>query len=169
MSSQTTHETPSLTDWAKSNINSLYELHSTSGEGQQAQQSGAGLVFAPNAQIFHNHKQVTVEEFQKEMSQSFGSVGSSVEWKECVEIPESKETPHTGIVAGFLVVTRTMKFRIRAAPAQNNTFISISAKIEDSNTEGDEQGDRRRVVQLFHTAVTKAAPVHLAGIQGKHG
>ncbi|THU90352.1 hypothetical protein K435DRAFT_728446 [Dendrothele bispora CBS 962.96] len=156
--------TPSLTDWAKTRIGSLYELHSTSGEEQQAQQTGAGLVFAPNVQIFHNHKQTSPEDFQKEISQTFGSVGSSVEWKECVEVPG--EDSREGIVAGFLVVTRTLKFRIRAGPAKNNTFVSFSAKIEeDANSEADGQGDRRRIVQLFHTSSSKAAPVHLHGMQ----
>jgi hypothetical protein len=89
-----------LSDWAKSKITGLYELHSPSGssEEQAEQQSNADdtrfrFVFAPDAVIFHNHSKVSAEEFRKEISQTFGAVGSSVEWKECVEIPESKERP----------------------------------------------------------------------------
>ncbi|KAF5362762.1 hypothetical protein D9758_011730 [Tetrapyrgos nigripes] len=166
-------DTPlSLTEWAQSRINSLYELHSTSESAEEPESTGAGTkfssIFAPNAVIYHNHSQISVEEFQKEISQAFGAVGSNVEWKECVESPESKENSQAGIVAGFLHVTRTLKFRIRASPAKNNTFICISAKIEEDPTfDADEHGDHRRITQLFHTSVSKAAPVHFHTVKAQ--
>ncbi|KAF9269893.1 hypothetical protein L218DRAFT_992573 [Marasmius fiardii PR-910] len=144
----------SLTEWAQSKLNNMFELSRQSSEDLQAH---FNTTFSPNAQILMNHVPISAPEFQKRISESSGGTAKvSVEWKDVMEDSQA------GIVAGFLVLTRSMVFRIRAAPAQNHTFLNISAKIEeDSSAQPDEHGDKRRIVHLVYTSVTKPAAVHL--------
>ncbi|ESK83496.1 hypothetical protein Moror_4881 [Moniliophthora roreri MCA 2997] len=140
----------SLTEWAQSNLNALFEH---SGEQEDTFSSQFNATFSPNASILMNHETISVDEYKKRISQTLVTASSSVEWKDVLEDTEA------GVVAGFLVITRTMKFRIRAAPAKNYTYITISAKIA-------QEGGERRIVNLVHTFTSKAAPIHIQPVQG---
>ena len=90
-------------------------------------------------------------------------------------------------MAGFLIVNRSLKYRIRAAPAQIHTVVNISAKFvphlmspifllthsipfhrveQCVASEADEHGDRRRIVHLFMTSVDKRPPIHFQTLPG---
>ncbi|KAK1235124.1 hypothetical protein PQX77_001660 [Marasmius sp. AFHP31] len=157
--------TASLTEWAQSNISKIFELSTDSSEKDNLQQLFE-TVFATNVQILMNHETISLDEFKGRISKTFATSNASVEWKEVMEVPAENGTDEkqVGIVAGFFVLTRSMTFRIRAAPAQNNTSVTVSAKIEHhESAQPDEHGDRRRIVNLILTSGTKAAPVHLHG------
>jgi hypothetical protein len=83
-----------------------------------------------------------------------------------------------GIVAGVMTVTRTSKFRVRAAPVRTQSVIIFSSKyvyvvwlsiqqvliescrIEtDPSVSADLSGDRRRITQLFQTVVHQPVPI----------
>lgn len=86
------------------------------------------------------------------------------------------------MVAGTLIITRSMMFLIRAAPAQRLTHINFSAKydpnftqrcyhshlnsrvehLEDSNVQADENDDGRRITSLYLTSVDTVPPIHFA-------
>ncbi|KAF9077040.1 hypothetical protein BDP27DRAFT_1313017, partial [Rhodocollybia butyracea] len=133
----------SLTEWAQSHFTAFFE-HNTTSASNDAQDdptpdqspsldSQIQAMFSPNAQIFMNHTgPLSVGDFTKQMGQAFGTNQTSVEWKESFEVDDQAqdktEEGKTGIFAGYLIVTRTLKFRIRAAPAKNYTTISLSAK-----------------------------------------
>ncbi|KAJ3874669.1 hypothetical protein F5051DRAFT_416154 [Lentinula edodes] len=129
----------SLTEWVQSRFSGLYEHPSPDTSDTNTTQSRIQSMFTPTAQIYLNHTgPVPLEEFTKNLEQTFGTNKTEVEWKECFEVPDSnkeeKDDNHevvegeTGIVAGYLIITRTLKFRIRATPAKNYTHVSLSAK-----------------------------------------
>ncbi|KAJ4496797.1 hypothetical protein C8R41DRAFT_918055 [Lentinula lateritia] len=178
----------SLTKWVQSQFSGLYE-HPSPDTSDNAQDTDTNTtrsriqsMFTPTAQIYLNHTgPVPLEEFTKNLEQTFGTNKTEVEWKECFEVPdnnkEEKDDNHevvegeTGIVAGYLIITRTLKFRIRATPAKNYTHVSLSAKIaregtrvQGSDRSEEKSGDSRRIVQLFYTSASKAAPVHIQGV-----
>ncbi|KAJ3782395.1 hypothetical protein GGU10DRAFT_275605 [Lentinula aff. detonsa] len=167
-----------LAQWAQSKINALYEHPDTSLPDDNSAPPIASRVqslFAPTAQIYLNHTgPVPPEEFSKQLEKSFGTSRAEVEWKECFEVLDDNEHDaesetvivnerftryQVGIVAGYFIITRTLKFRIRAAPAKNYTHVSFSAKYKSI---GDR--DTRQIVQLFYTSMSKPAPVHIQGV-----
>ncbi|KAJ3915182.1 hypothetical protein F5877DRAFT_49031 [Lentinula edodes] len=165
----------SLTEWVQSRFSGLYEHPSPDTSDTNTTQSRIQSMFTPTAQIYLNHTgPVPLEEFTKNLEQTFGTNKTEVEWKECFEVPDSnkeeKDDNHevvegeTGIVAGYLIITRTLKFRIRATPAKNYTHVSLSAKVQGSDRSEEKSGDSRRIVQLFYTSASKAAPVHIQGV-----
>ncbi|KAJ3932998.1 MAG: hypothetical protein NXY57DRAFT_893072 [Lentinula lateritia] len=162
----------SLTKWVQSQFSGLYE-HPSPDTSDNAQDTDTNTtrsriqsMFTPTAQIYLNHTgPVPLEEFTKNLEQTFGTNKTEVEWKECFEVPdnnkEEKDDNHeTGIVAGYLIITRTLKFRIRATPAKNYTHVSV----QGSDRSEEKSGDSRRIVQLFYTSASKAAPVHIQGV-----
>ncbi|KAG7094641.1 hypothetical protein E1B28_005465 [Marasmius oreades] len=141
-----------LAEWAQSQITKLFETQSEDNTG--VQEAHFTTTFSPTAHITMNHESISLADFQKRISElgAHGLVKSgSVEWKNVLEDRE------TGIFAGFFVLTRSMAFKIRAGPAQNHTFVTVSARIE-------QDGDKKRIVDLVYTSATKAAPVHIHGV-----
>ncbi|KAG5640601.1 hypothetical protein H0H81_011792, partial [Sphagnurus paluster] len=87
----------------------------------------------------------------------------------------------TEIVAGWFIVTRSLKFRIRVGHAQTIETIAFSAKnvplcpappqtnidpaihriIRDASVKS---GNQQRIVELFQTVSDQAAPIHLQGV-----
>ncbi|KAJ3741589.1 hypothetical protein DFH05DRAFT_1578844 [Lentinula detonsa] len=167
-----------LAQWAQSKINALYDHPDTSLPDDNSAPPIASRVqslFAPTAQIYLNHTgPVPPEEFSKQLEKSFGTSKAEVEWKECFEVLDDNEhdaeSERVGIVAGYFIITRTLKFRIRAASAKNYTHVSFSAKISNNpdlvQTSEKSSGDRdtRQIVQLFYTSMSKPAPVHIQGV-----
>jgi len=95
---------------------------------------------------------------------NFACTQAAVEWKQLIEIPQKEKDNDSGpggIIARFFVVTRSLKFRIRAGPAQRQSLNSFTAKIEeDPATAVGHKEDGLRISQLFITSVEKAIPVH---------
>ncbi|KAF5392954.1 hypothetical protein D9757_001277 [Collybiopsis confluens] len=163
--------TQSLTSWAMSRFSALYDSPAefqaeATTTNTSSFESHIRSMFSKDAQIFVNHDgPMNAQDFQKHLGQTFGANKTEVEWKECFETEDAENStqgePKNGIVAGYLIVTRTLKFRIRATPAKNYTHISLSAKI--AHDEQSTEADKRRITQMFFTSVTKAAPVHIQG------
>jgi len=130
----------SLTEWAQSHLTTLYESHpTTSAPATESDLSPAfDSAFSPEAEIFVNHDAVDRDALKDSIAKKKWAVQRcDVEWKNVIEVPANTNKPHeAGIVAGFLVVTHSMKFRIRATPAQNQTFISFNAKIAQDPSVG---------------------------------
>ncbi|KAJ3856417.1 hypothetical protein EV368DRAFT_32483 [Lentinula lateritia] len=163
----------SLTEWVQSRFSGLYE-HTRRDTSDSAQATDANTtqsriqsMFTPTAQIYLNHTgPVPLEEFTKHLEQTFATNKTEFEWKECFEVPDSNkeekdDNNEIGIVAGYLIITRTLKFRIRATPAKNYTHVSL---VQGSDRNEEKSVDSRRIVQLFYTSVNKAAPVHIQGV-----
>ncbi|KII95398.1 hypothetical protein PLICRDRAFT_170055 [Plicaturopsis crispa FD-325 SS-3] len=148
--------TPSLQAWAQTHLSALYESSDPNAAFEAA--------FSPSAQIYLNHEALGRPDLKERVVGRVGAAanGASVKWENIIAVPKEKGDENAGIVAGFLVVTRSLRFRIRAAPAQTQTFITISAKIEqDPSVAPDASGDRRRIVHLFETALDQVPQIHL--------
>ncbi|KAF8901933.1 hypothetical protein CPB84DRAFT_1846630 [Gymnopilus junonius] len=147
--------------WLQSKFKNIYESSSPEESDFRTQVS---FVFHKDVEIFHNHQKVTLGTFQDSLSQAnFAQSRASIEWKEVFEVPPAEGETESSIVAGSFVVTRSMKFRIRAGPAQRLSHNIFSVKIEqDKSIPADDEGSQFRITHMFITSVEKAAPIHMA-------
>ncbi|EDR07635.1 uncharacterized protein LACBIDRAFT_327502 [Laccaria bicolor S238N-H82] len=118
---------------------------------------GSGESIKPGLDIRINHNPILLPGLKDYLVRAReGGSHAKVIFKDVFEVPEEGG----GIVAGFFTVTRNLKFRIRAGPAQRIESVSFSAKLERT------AGDDFRIIQLYITTVNKAAPIHLHGLFG---
>ncbi|KAF9445550.1 hypothetical protein P691DRAFT_675366 [Macrolepiota fuliginosa MF-IS2] len=154
----------SLADWVKGQFTPLFQKNTESADSDVS--STLGSTFKPDARIIYNHQSIDLAKFGDDLNQSgFAVTRTDVEWKEIFATPNESDGSGTqaGIVAGYFVVTRSMKFRIRAAPARTLQHCFFSAKVEEGTQ--TEQGPGNRLIsELFITSISKQAPIHLQGI-----
>ncbi|TFK34124.1 hypothetical protein BDQ12DRAFT_727167 [Crucibulum laeve] len=147
-----------LTTWLQAHLSTLYEPPATADDADF--QASFNSTFSPSAQIIVNHQMSSLDQFKDNLLSSKAAMTrATVHWKEVMQVDSPSEK--SGIVAGFFVVTRTMKFRIRASPAQNNGYNSFSAKIDQDPGAPSAAEDNWRITQLFLTTENKAAQIHL--------
>ncbi|KAF8815049.1 hypothetical protein BYT27DRAFT_7201146 [Phlegmacium glaucopus] len=151
-----------LTTWVKVHLGSFYHDESATGEATDFQ-TAFNSTFSDKVSLRINHQPTSRDDFESEMraSQSALSRSSTIDWKEMLEIPTNSEegaiSGPGGIVAGFFVVTRSMKWKIRASAAQTLSYNSFSARIS-------QEGGQTRITELLLTFHVQAAPIHLHGI-----
>ncbi|KAF9246858.1 hypothetical protein BU15DRAFT_69718 [Melanogaster broomeanus] len=153
---------PNTTSWIQSRLGAVYEV---AEEG--AFQSSFDQLFSPNCEVRVDHEVHPLQTFRGElMSRRAAAQSVAVAWDDAGGgiISTNDDDPNLpSVVAGSLVVTRSLRWLIRAAPAQRMTHINFSAKIEqDASVQADEQGDRRRVTSFYYTSVDRVPPIHLA-------
>lgn len=150
-----------LASWAQARLAALYEF-SPNAPGADFQTSFDTL-FSSKAQILINHQPVALDAFKDDLShRSSAAVRASVAWKELIEVPKADgPESEAGIVAGCFIITRSMKFRIRAAPAQTLSTVIFSAKID--RDPDIREGDARRIMHLVQTVFDRAAQISLRG------
>lgn len=182
-----------LTTWAQKHISAIFEARS-----DDDLHHSFDAAFSSSSEIFVNHEQLSREWMREDMIKRRGAaISASVKWENVMVVPNDQDKPYevlywcvqcvqqilmkcgqAGIVAGFLIVTRALKFRIRVSPAQLQTIITINAKYfvyslwqmkalirsnrieQDAAAVADEHGDRRRIVHLFMTMTDKRPPIH---------
>ncbi|KAH9485882.1 hypothetical protein JR316_0002797 [Psilocybe cubensis] len=156
----------SASQWLRNRFTSLYEAAPPPEEADF--KALFVSIFSEDAQVWFNHEQISVDAFQEKItSANYAAKEASIDWKDLIEIP-GNDAEHEGIVAGSFVVTRSMKFRIRAAPAQRLNHNIFSAKINiDPTAQPDITGSKRRISEFFLTSFDKAAPIHLQSIPQK--
>ncbi|KJA13096.1 hypothetical protein HYPSUDRAFT_60084 [Hypholoma sublateritium FD-334 SS-4] len=164
-------ENTPLAAWLQARLGALYEVHAAPDEAAFVAQFDT--VFARDAKVMLNHvPSPRTAYLAKLRGEHFAAVRESVEWRELIEVLPADGAPGTtgGVVAGFFIGTRSMKFRIRAGPAQQLSYNSFSARIEEkADVEPSaEDGSRLRITELFITSVHKAAPIHISPIPGRH-
>ncbi|KAF7782879.1 hypothetical protein Agabi119p4_2255 [Agaricus bisporus var. burnettii] len=149
-----------MIDWFKDCVQKLYQQDPTQGEKEQS--SLLESIFDKNVNLLHNHKPMSLSEYMNSLSQSsFATAKTDLEWNVILSQEDEGEAQGS-IVAGHFVVTRYMKFRIRAAPAERLQHCFFSAKIrKDAPSEG---GAPYTVTEMFITSVFKQAPIHIANI-----
>ncbi|PPQ83721.1 hypothetical protein CVT25_006125 [Psilocybe cyanescens] len=156
----------SASQWLRNRFTSLYEA---APPPEEADFKALFLsVFSEDSQVVFNHESMSIDTFQEKLTTANYAVSdASVDWKDLVEIPahDREAGAQEGIVAGSFVVTRSMKFRIRAGRAQRLNHNIFSAKIDtDHSAQPDINGSKRRITGFFITSLDKAAPIHLQGV-----
>ncbi|EPQ55434.1 hypothetical protein GLOTRDRAFT_121554 [Gloeophyllum trabeum ATCC 11539] len=150
-------QVPDLESWAQSHIAALWE-----STEEDAFHGAFDSCFASNAETLINHEIVSLDKAKSDLlSTRFAAQSAKVEWQDISSLPKEGDDK-VGIVAGFFNVTRKMKLRIRAAPAQRHTQVTFSAKIDHDSSVAGDSGDNRRIIHLWQTRVDKAAPINLA-------
>lgn len=150
-----------LTEWTQSHFQAIYAATS-----EDAFNAAIDAFFSPNVEMYNNEKKMTREDAREEIAQRWrGAQRVDVKWENSIEVPKEGEGltgKEAGLVSGFFVVTRSLRFRVRAAPMQQLNYVTFNGRVEqDPAVEPDEQGDRRRITYLYQTSVDKAAPLHL--------
>jgi len=157
---------PTAAAWIQSHLTALYE------SDVAAVQDAFDRTFSPLCEIRLNHDVQPLQTFRDDVAArrtaathvnvAWGlnsNTGSSHAGGGVISTNEDKpEEP--AVVAGALVVTRSLPFRVRVSPAQRQTYIYFSAKIErDPGVQG---GDPRRIMSFYYTSLDKTPPIHFA-------
>ncbi|KAG1725288.1 uncharacterized protein EDB91DRAFT_1239885 [Suillus paluster] len=147
---------PDLISWTQSRLGALYEAHE-----DDAFASAFDAVFASSCEVRVNHIPSTLDAFKDSVSsRRAASRGVTLSWENVITTGDSPDEP--SVVAGTLIITRSMMFRIRAAPAQRLTQIHFSARVEQDSSVQANEDDNRRITSLYHTSVDKTPPIHFA-------
>ncbi|OJA15370.1 hypothetical protein AZE42_12349 [Rhizopogon vesiculosus] len=148
---------PNSTSWTQSRLGALYEVRE-----DEAFASTFDAVFSPSCEVRVDHTPSTVDAFKESISsRRAAGAGITLSWENVIATSDSPD--ESSVVAGTLIVTRNMKFRIRAGPAQRQTHINFSARVEqDPSIQADEHDDHRRITSFYHTSVDKTPPIHFA-------
>ncbi|KAG0704585.1 hypothetical protein DFH29DRAFT_911056 [Suillus ampliporus] len=150
---------PDSISWTQSRLGALYEVRE-----DEAFASAFDVVFSPSCEVRVNHTPSTLDTFRESvLSRKAASRGVALSWENLISTGDNPDEP--SVVSGTLIITRSMMFLIRAAPAQRLTYINFSARVErveSSGVQADENDDRRRITSLYHTSVDKVPPIHFA-------
>ncbi|EGO00658.1 hypothetical protein SERLA73DRAFT_133625 [Serpula lacrymans var. lacrymans S7.3] len=147
-----------LSSWVQSRLSAVYEAAE-----DDAFYKAFDAVFSPSCQVTHNHASISRDALKDALfSRRAASIGAQVKWDDnVITAAAEKNSNEAGIVAGSFVVQTSMKFRIRAAPAQRQTLLHFSAKVEqDDAVAADETGDRRRIISFLYTTLDRTPPIH---------
>jgi len=113
-----------LRAWVKTRIEALYST---------SEKPDLDTIFTDDARIVLNHRSISVDDFYGEFARrGFAVTEVTVDWQHIVEdkVDDADEQAGEGteIVAGSYIVTSSLKFRVRAAPAQRKSHIVFSAR-----------------------------------------
>ncbi|KAG1733694.1 hypothetical protein EDB19DRAFT_1612677, partial [Suillus lakei] len=146
---------PDLISWTQSRLGALYEAFE-----DESFASAFENAFSPSCEVRVNHTPSTLDTFKDSVSsRRAASTGITLSWENVITTGDSLDEPP--VISGTLIITRSMRFRIRAAPAQRQTHINFSARVEIQQVQGDED-DPLRITSLYHTSVDKSPPIHFA-------
>ncbi|KAF9477109.1 hypothetical protein BDN70DRAFT_881532 [Pholiota conissans] len=124
--------------------------------------------FDDNAWIYFNHEKMNEDKYLDRFNNwNIAVTRAEMDWKELIDAStsDSGSNNESGIISGFFVVHRYMKFRIRASAAERLSCNTFSAKIEvKPNASPASDGSRLRITELVITTVDRAAPIHFPGI-----
>ncbi|KAF7432529.1 hypothetical protein PC9H_004470 [Pleurotus ostreatus] len=156
-----------LIPWLQDRFSKIYDISLLQNEGGPTGledfSAGFDAVFASNIRITINGEEVSRDGLKERIiSSASAATHIQVEWKDLIEVPNQGIDDSdlvTGMVAGQFIITRSLKFRIRAAPAQNQTITIFQARIE--NDANISSGDLRRITQLHYTMLSKPVPIHV--------
>ncbi|KAG0704592.1 hypothetical protein DFH29DRAFT_801610 [Suillus ampliporus] len=150
---------PDFISWTQSRLGALYEARE-----DEPFASAFDAVFSPSCEVRVNHTPSTLDAFRDSvLSRKAANRGVTLSWDNLISTGDNPDEP--SVVAGTLIIARSMMFLIRAAPAQRLTYINFSARVElleSSGVQADENDDRRRITSLYHTSVDKVPPIHFA-------
>ncbi|KAH0839580.1 hypothetical protein J3R83DRAFT_496 [Lanmaoa asiatica] len=140
------------TSWIQSRLTALYEDTNFQDAFDQA--------FSPACEVRLNHAVHPIQEFKENfVSRRAAATHMSVAWNADLISTNDDKPEQPTVVAGVLVVTRSLPFRIRVTAAQIQTHIHFSAKIEQDASVQD--GDQRRITSFYYTSVDRSPPIHL--------
>jgi hypothetical protein len=150
---------PDSISWTQSHLGALYEA-----QEDEVFANTFDTAFSPSCEVRVNHAPSTLDALRASVSsRKAATKGVALSWENVISTGNSPDEP--SVVAGTLIITRSMMFRIRAGPAQRLTHINFSAKVErleDSNVQADENDDSRRITSLYLTSVDTVPPIHFA-------
>ncbi|KAG1874310.1 hypothetical protein F4604DRAFT_1582237 [Suillus subluteus] len=150
---------PDFISWTQSHLGALYEARE-----DEVFANAFDTAFSPSCEVRVNHAPSTLDALRDSVSsRKVATRGVALSWENVISTGNSPDEP--SVVSGTLIITRSMMFRVRAAPAHRLTHINFSAKVErleDSNVQADENDDPRRITGLYLTSVDIVPPIHFA-------
>ncbi|KAF8336071.1 hypothetical protein F5887DRAFT_1250022 [Amanita rubescens] len=158
MSTSTHTSDDSLITWFKTRIEAFHGI---------SENPDLHTFFSDDARIVLNHRLISVDDFYGEFARRrFAVVEVTVDWQHIVDdkVLDAAEQENedkagelgTEIVAGSYIVTSSLKFRVRAAPAQKKSHVVFSARVKNQLA-----GDGWRISELYMAMVDKPVPITL--------
>jgi hypothetical protein len=91
MSSTSTQQHPSLTDWVQNRLSAIYANETSESDLPTAINSS----LSPSSEIMVNHSVVSRDKFVNDMTQfSHADPKANIEWKNITELPNDAEKPN---------------------------------------------------------------------------
>ena len=86
--------TTNLSTWAQSH-GALYDASAAQASDETAFRTAFDTVFSPKVQIITNHEPMTRDELLDMVrSRNASAIGTTIEWKDVMEIPKADSDPH---------------------------------------------------------------------------
>jgi len=121
--------------------------------------------YATDISITINGAATTRDDFIQSVQQKTAAIsGVSFDWGHVIVVPDDPSLPNeSGIVSGTYTMTRSLKIRIRAGPAQIMTKVVFQARVEcdlpQSSYGSDTATDSQKIVKLSMTSVDEHVPI----------
>ncbi|KAH8110376.1 hypothetical protein DFH11DRAFT_1514418 [Phellopilus nigrolimitatus] len=143
---------PDLKEWTRERLSALYTAPT-----EDAFHASFESAFAPAcAHVRLNGEEVERNEFKSRiMSMRAPMTSADVKWEDLNTVEEEEAR---GTVSGSWTVVRSLKFRLRAAPAQMKRVITFNARVEPGDSAGED--DPRRIVSLTETVEDSHVPAY---------
>ncbi|KAH9055388.1 hypothetical protein EDB87DRAFT_1641592 [Lactarius vividus] len=136
-----------LQEWTQTSFTDLYNLD----QDPQTQ-----TLFTPDAQITFNGEVLSLEKYDEHIKeQRGGATRVDVLWESVLANPEDES--RSVLFKGSYTITRSLRFRLRAAPMQTLTHVVLEARVVEVDL-------NRKIVSLLQTETYDRPPVHLAPV-----
>ncbi|KAI9441928.1 hypothetical protein H4582DRAFT_1935943 [Lactarius indigo] len=130
--------------WTQTSFTDLYNLD----QDPQTQ-----TLFTPDAQITVNGEVLSLEKFDEHIKvQRGGATRVDILWEDVLASPE--DDSRSVLFKGSYTITRSLKFRLRAAPMQTLTHVVLEARVDSD----------RKIASLLQTETYDRPPVHLTPV-----
>ncbi|KAI9452285.1 hypothetical protein BJY52DRAFT_1293819 [Lactarius psammicola] len=137
-----------LQEWTQTSFTDLYNLD----KDPQTQ-----TLFASDAQITVNGDVLSLEKYDEHIrEQRGGATRVDILWENVLANPED-ESVRSVLFKGSYTITRSLRFRLRAAPMQTSTHVVLEARVVEVNSE-------RKIASLLQTETYDRTPVHLTPV-----
>ncbi|KAJ8482336.1 hypothetical protein ONZ45_g14814 [Pleurotus djamor] len=149
----------SLSSWYQEHATQLFRVPQAGEEDDLV--AAFDATFSSAVQTTLNGEDISREKlFENIKLIRASSIHIDVAFGNIIEAPLKQDEPSTaGLIAGQVVITRSLKIRIRVTPAQNETIAVFQVLIEEDPNVTSE--DRRRVMKLSEVLTHRQLPVHL--------
>ncbi|KAH7916107.1 hypothetical protein BJ138DRAFT_1109026 [Hygrophoropsis aurantiaca] len=143
-----------LPSWTQSRLTAVYQA-----PDDETFHNAFDAAFSPKCEVFASQESSESIETLKEqlLARRAATVNSKVDWDNTPTLESNEAVAGPAAIDGSFVVTRSLKFRIRAGPAQRLTHVVFEAKVDQG--EGDTD-DSRRIVSFRHTSTDSTPPIH---------
>ncbi|KAH7930066.1 hypothetical protein BV22DRAFT_1125225 [Leucogyrophana mollusca] len=147
-----------LSNWTQSRLSAVYEA-----PDDDTLQKAFDAAFSSKCEVFVSQEPAaeSLETLRDQLSnRRSATIGSKVSWENAPTVKADELSTGPADVTGSFVVTRSLKFRIRAAPVQRLTHVTFEAKVDQGDAGTADIDNSRHIVSFRYTSEDSTPPIH---------